>query len=418
MKPGDETKPCIAIACGGTGGHLFPGLAIGSQLLNLGCDVSLLVSPKDVDQQAVKSARGMQVFTLPAVALQNGNRLAFLRGFWNSFRASRKLFKQRRPDAVLAMGGFTSAPPVLAARLLGAKAFLHESNMIPGRANRWLSRFVKCGFVGFEQAGALLGAKRVSVTGTPVRSEFQTRDSAACCQALGLDPMKPVLLVIGGSQGASGINEMIVAALPLLVQRGLNWQWVHLTGPKDVTKVAAVYDKLGVRAIVQPFMENLAVAMGAATACVSRAGASSLAEIAAMRLPSLLVPFPHAADNHQFYNAHAFANSGAARLLEQKEAQPEIVATLVLDLVENNGARSSIQSALAQWHAPDAAREIAGTMMRVIVEGDRAIESGEGKSSKLQAPSSRESSITKHQAVLRGGLGIWVFGVFGCFTSA
>lgn len=414
MSTRTETRPYVAIACGGTGGHLFPGLAVGQQLLALGCDVVLLVSPKDVDQQAVKSAHGMEVFTLPAVAFQNGNRLQFLMGFWNSFRSARKLFKQRRPDAVLAMGGFTSAPPVLAGRFRGVKTFLHESNTLPGRANRWLARIVSCAFVGFEQTRPLLAARRVFVTGTPVRSHYQSHDVEACCQALGLDPMKPVVLVTGGSQGARGVNEMILTALPLLAQRGPHWQWIHLTGPGDTQKVAVAYDKLGIRAIVQPYMEQLAVAMGSATACVSRAGASSLAEIAAMRLPSLLVPFPHAADNHQFYNAQAFAKSGAARLLEQHEASPEMLTTIILDLLENNAARCAMQSALARRHAPNAAQEIAGLMMKAIGEGGLSSAGGNRQNSQFEDanPSAvKAMPVTKNHATLHGGIGMVTMGL-------
>ncbi|MSU58079.1 MAG: UDP-N-acetylglucosamine--N-acetylmuramyl-(pentapeptide) pyrophosphoryl-undecaprenol N-acetylglucosamine transferase, partial [Pedosphaera sp.] len=123
-----QTSPHVAIACGGTGGHLFPGVAVAEELVQRGCKVTLLISPKEVDQQAVKSARGVAVATLPAVALQSGSRLAFALGFWRSWRAARKLFRASPPDAALAMGGFTSAPPVLAARRADAKTFLHESN--------------------------------------------------------------------------------------------------------------------------------------------------------------------------------------------------------------------------------------------------------------------------------------------------
>lgn len=414
MNPRIETRPYAAIACGGTGGHLFPGLAVGQKLVALGCDVVLLVSPKDVDQQAVKSAHGMEVFTLPAVAFQNGNRLQFLMGFWNSFRAVRKLFKRRRPDAVLAMGGFTSAPPVLAGRIRGVKTFLHESNTIPGRANRWLARIVSCAFVGFEQTGPLLAVRKVFVTGTPVRSHYQPQDVRACCQALGLDPMKPVVLVTGGSQGARGVNDMILTALPLLAQRGPHWQWIHLTGPDDTQRVAAAYDKLGIRAIVQPYMEQLAVAMGAATACVSRAGASSLAEIAAMRLPALLVPFPHSADNHQFYNAQAFAKSGAARLLEQHEGSPEILTSIILDLLENNAGRCAMQAALDQRHVPNAAHEIAGLMMKAIGEGRLMSAGGNRQHSKYEDANCntvKARLVTKNHATQRGGIGLMIMGL-------
>src|SRR4051812_7942315 len=188
----------IAIACGGTGGHLFPGIAVGEKLLQRNCAVTLMISPKEVDQQAVKNISGMEFVTLPAVGLQRGAKMAFLRGFGQSWRAARTSFKSRRPDAVIAMGGFTSAPPVLAAKACGARTFLHESNSIPGRANRWLSRLVNGAFVGFPSAARRLKNSRVIVTGTPVRPCFHARDARMCRLQLGLDPDRPVILVVGG----------------------------------------------------------------------------------------------------------------------------------------------------------------------------------------------------------------------------
>jgi UDP-N-acetylglucosamine--N-acetylmuramyl-(pentapeptide) pyrophosphoryl-undecaprenol N-acetylglucosamine transferase len=360
-----ETKtPFVAIACGGTGGHLFPGLAVAEQLKQHGCDVALLISPKQVDQQAVKIAHGMEIFTLPAVALQNGNYFSFAGSFVKSLFAARKIFNKRRPDAVLAMGGFTSAPPVFVAKDTGIKAFLHESNTIPGRANRILSRFVDGALVGFPEAAARLKTRKVTITGTPVRPQFQPRDAAACRKALGLEPNRPTILVVGGSQGARGLNEMILSALPLLA--GRDWQWLHLAGANGFEKVGAAYAARGIKAIVKPFLAEMDLALGAATVAVSRAGASSLAEIAAMRLPALLVPYPAAADNHQFFNASAFEKSGAAKLLEQKNSTPEKVAAILVELVENEIARSKMQSALAQWHAPRAAEQIAEIMLAAI----------------------------------------------------
>ena len=359
-------KPNVAIACGGTGGHLFPGLAVAEQLLSRGCSVTVLISPKEVDQQAVKSARGLEIVTLPAVALQRGSRLAFLRGFWKSWRASRRLFQSNRPDAVLAMGGFTSAPPVLAARSRGTRTFLHESNTIPGRANRWLARMVDCAFVGFPQTEPRLAAREVVVTGTPVRPQFQSRDVAACRTALGLNPARPVVLVTGGSQGASGLNQMVLDTLPTLVRHSLQWQWLHLTGPNDVDRVKQIYARHGLKAVVHSFLAEMDLALGAATACVSRAGASSLAELAAVRLPSLLVPFPAAADNHQFFNARAFEESGAALLLEQRAATPERVSGALRELVEDTFERDQMKLALARWHSPHAAEKVAENILRTI----------------------------------------------------
>jgi UDP-N-acetylglucosamine--N-acetylmuramyl-(pentapeptide) pyrophosphoryl-undecaprenol N-acetylglucosamine transferase len=360
-----ETKtPFVAIACGGTGGHLFPGLAVAEELKKRGCKIGLLISPKDIDQQAVKSARDMEIFTLPAVGFQNKNYFSFAKSFWNSFCAARKIFKQHKPDAVLAMGGFTSAPPILAARKFGAGTFLHESNTVPGRANRFLARFVDEAFVGFPEAAAGLRTKKVSITGTPVRPQFLQRDAAECRVTLGLDPNLPTILVVGGSQGANGLNEMILSALPLLA--GKNWQWLHLTGANDFEKVKIFYAARKIKAVVKPFLGEMDLALGAATIAVSRAGASSLAEIAAMRLPSLLVPFPAAADNHQFFNALAFEKNGAAKLLQQKSATPEKVAAILSELVENETMRSKMQAALGQWHAPRAAEQIAENILSAI----------------------------------------------------
>lgn len=358
--------PHVAIACGGTGGHLFPGMAVAGEIRARGGSVTLLISPKEVDQQGVKSTHGLEIITLPAVALQRGRRLAFLRGFWQSWRTARRLFKSRRPDAVLAMGGFTSAPPVLAARGLGVKTFLHESNTIPGRANRWLARWVDQAFVGFPQTATRLAARQVTCTGTPVRPEFQPRDAALCRIALGLDAARPVLLVTGGSQGASGINDLILATLPAFARHGLPWQWLHLSGAQDADKVRQVYEKIGLAANVHPFLADMDLALGAATACVSRAGASSLAELAAVRLPALLIPFPAAADNHQFYNARAFAETGAAQLLVQRDATPEKVLELLRGLVEDLAARDAMQAALGCWHAPKSAEQIAGKILDAV----------------------------------------------------
>lgn len=369
MNSSGTKSPFVAIACGGTGGHLFPGLAVAEQLQRHGCDVAVLISPKDIDQQAVKSARGVQVFTLPAVGLQNRNYVPFLASFGKSLFAAWKLFHRRRPDAVLAMGGFTSAPPVFAGKDLGAKTFLHESNTIPGKANRFLSRFVNAAFIGFPEAAARLKSRQTKVTGTPVRPQFSPaahmqNPPANCRQALGLNPELPTVLVVGGSQGARGLNDLVLSALPLL--RHKNWQWLHLAGKADVEKVRNIYADLGLRAEVKAFLAEMDLALGAATACVSRAGASSLAEIAALRLPALLVPLPTAADNHQYFNASAFEKTGAARLVDQKQTPAETLAAQLVELVENDAVRSPMQAALARWHAADAAERIAGEILSAL----------------------------------------------------
>ena len=356
----------VAIACGGTGGHLFPGLAIADALQAHACDICLLVSPKDVDQDAVKAVVGMAIVTLPAVALQGRSVLPFLRGFWQSSRICRARFDQRAPRAVLAMGGFTSAPPVLVGKLYGATAFLHESNVIPGRANRWLAPLVETAFVGFVGTGRRLASRSVKLTGTPVRPQFTRTDAASNRMALGLDPERPVLLVTGGSQGASGLNDLVCRTLPLLARRHPELQYLHLTGTPDLEKVRRVYAAQPCRALTLPFLTEMELALGAATLAIGRAGASSLAELAAMRVPAILIPYPAAADNHQFFNARAFLETGAARQLDQASASPEHLAQTVADLVADPARREVMRAALVSWHFPDAASQIAERLLRAI----------------------------------------------------
>ncbi|MDE3066906.1 MAG: undecaprenyldiphospho-muramoylpentapeptide beta-N-acetylglucosaminyltransferase [Verrucomicrobiota bacterium] len=397
MTSSADSTPYVAIACGGTGGHLFPGLAVAGQLQTRRGRVALLISPKDIDQRALTTTQDVEIYTLPAVGLQNRNYFSFARSLWKSFFAARGIFKARRPDAVLAMGGFTSASPVLAAKEGGAKTFLHESNTVPGRANRFLARFVDEAFIGFPEAAARLPARKISVTGTPVRPQFfrdagRPASAADCRAALGLCPDRATILIVGGSQGASGLNEMVLSVLPRLAAKG--WQWLHLTGANDFENVRAGYAARGMKAVVRPFLAEMDLALGAATAAVSRAGASSLAEIAALRLPSLLVPFPAAAENHQFFNALAFRNSGAAKIIEQKNADPGKVAELLVELVENEPARSQMQSALAQWHAPHAAEWIAEDILNTIARtgrSERRVSARRGGVASDDAPSERRS---------------------------
>jgi UDP-N-acetylglucosamine--N-acetylmuramyl-(pentapeptide) pyrophosphoryl-undecaprenol N-acetylglucosamine transferase len=357
-------KTLIAIACGGTGGHLFPGLAVARQLHDRGCDILLFVSPKDVDQEGVRSTRDMEVVTLPAVASGRGRWLRFARGAMCSWRDSACRFARQRPAAVLSMGGFTSAGPVLAGRQVRSALFLHESNTIPGRANRWLARLATQAFVGFPSTAALLRCGRVLHTGTPVRPEFQLLNPGECRARLGLHPQRPVLLVMGGSQGASGINDLVLESLPEFQRRLPQFQFIHLTGSRDQARVEAAYQARQIPAVVRAFCSEMPLVMSAATVAVSRSGASSLAEIAALRLPAVLVPYPHAVDNHQYYNAQALLRADAALVLEQKHADPASLLRLVEPFGDDSPARLRMAVALAAWHCPDAAARVAEAVLQ------------------------------------------------------
>lgn len=348
-------KPLIAIACGGTGGHLFPGMTVGRDLVRNGCDVTLLVSPKEVDQQAVRCLTDMEVATLPAVALQGRNYLQFFRALRQSVRAARKLFRERRPAAVLAMGGFTAVAPMIAGRLFRAKLFLHESNAIPGRANRLLAPWVRRAFVGFRQAAERLPSKRITISGTPVREQFRSVIPETCRRVLELDEQRPTLLVMGGSQGARGVNKLVKEALPELTRCHPELQYLWLAGANDVEEVRA-YCRAGDYPVkVRKFLPEMELAYGAATVAISRSGAASLAEMAAMGMPAILVPLPTAADNHQFYNAANFERTGAARVVSQRTGTPADLVAQVAALLDDEKAREAMRSAQGQWHRADSA---------------------------------------------------------------
>ena len=374
-------RTAVAIACGGTGGHLFPGMAVGRELVRHGCAVTLLVSPKEVDQLAVRCVSDMKVETLPAVGLQGRNYLKFLSGLRKSVREARRLFRKDRPAAVLSMGGFTAAAPVMAGKLFRAKLFLHESNAVPGRANRMLSPWVHRAFLGFRQAADRLKTKRITISGTPVREQFQHVVQETCRRVMKLNARRPTVLVMGGSQGAKAVNDMMMMSMPLVTRVMPALQYLWLAGGHDVGRVRAFCQEGGYPVVVRKFLPEMEVAYGAATVAVARSGAASLAEMAAMRVPSILVPLPTAADNHQFHNAANFEKTGAAKLLQQASATPEKLVGLLTGLARDEPAREAMKDALDQWHRRDAAELICERILTALGRWDGASEHEASESS-------------------------------------
>lgn len=353
----------VAIACGGTGGHLFPGLAVGVELRARGARVTLMVSPKEVDREAVSGVTGMDVCVLPAAGWTGGNRLRFVASVARSLASARRAFREARPDVVLAMGGFTSMAPIVAGRWRGAATALHEANTVPGRANRWLARWVDVSMVGFGEAAGRWPCRNVEVTGTPVRGVFVPREAGRCRADLGLDPARPVVAVLGGSQGATGLNRAVAEALPGLLRRWPGLQWVHVCGHRDLGEMRAAHAAAGARSVVEAFSTRVEVVLGAATLAVARSGASTLAELAAMGVPSVLVPFPAAVDDHQRVNAEALVRAGAARWVAQGEATPERLGSELGALLDDMSGREAMARAARGLHRPESARVIAERLL-------------------------------------------------------
>lgn len=337
----------IAIACGGTGGHLFPGIAVAEELRRRGHGAFVLVSDKPVDGRVLAGYPDLEAVRLEAVGWTgfNGSMFKFLIGLFSSYWRVRREFRRRKVGAVLGMGGFTSGPPVLAAVHMGLPVLLHESNAIPGKVTRWLSRRAGTVLLGLEECAGQLKGVRCVVTGTPVRSRLRRVDRVEARKKLGLDPDRPVLAVVGGSQGAVGLNRAVTAALGLVPEITREWQVVHLTGARDADEVRRAYQARGIRAAVYEFHDEMEVVYSASEFAVARAGASSLGELAFFGLPAVLVPYPHAAEDHQTANAGHFTRAGAAFLWVEDRNRPDALASFIRRLAGNGAVREAMSRA-------------------------------------------------------------------------
>jgi UDP-N-acetylglucosamine--N-acetylmuramyl-(pentapeptide) pyrophosphoryl-undecaprenol N-acetylglucosamine transferase len=351
------------IACGGTGGHLFPGIAVAEVLQNRGHEVMLLVSEKDIDAVALSGRTNFQVEKLPTVGLPSVFSPAFFgftRRFIESLSLCRSIYRKFKPHAVLGMGGFTSTAPVLAGRFRGVATFIHESNAVPGKANRWTARIVNAVMLGFKECAPFFPKTRTEITGTPVRTELVPLDRAAARRKLGLREDLPTLLVMGGSQGASGINQALIKALPFL--QGAPLQVIHLSGARDERLVADNYRRENVPAYIGAFHHRMEEVYSAADLVVARAGAASLAEFAAFSLPGILIPFPYATDDHQTRNAEIYAHADAAILLKQSDLSGESLARNIRELMENPQRLQQMAANCARLAPEDAAGRVANAI--------------------------------------------------------
>ncbi len=359
------------IACGGTGGHLFPGLAVAETLRGRGHEVLLFVSEKEIDATALKAHPEFRSEKLPSIGMPSmvvsPAFVRFLRRSWESLALCRANFRRYRPSVVLGMGGFTSTAPVLAARLQGLPAFVHESNAIPGRANRLAAKFATKVLLGFAESERRLGGATCVVTGTPVRKNLGApMDRAAARRAFHLDPEKKTLLVMGGSQGAAGINQLLFRAAPLLGRRDV--QIIHLTGERDDRLAAANYQRDEIPHYVAAFHHRMEEAYSAADLVVSRAGASSLSETSQFALPSILIPYPHATDDHQTANAEIYVRGGAAEMLAESQTGPEPLAALIMNILEDDARRSRMSTAAHRIPPASAAANVADVMENAVRE--------------------------------------------------
>ncbi len=355
-------KASLVIACGGTGGHLFPGLAVAEEWTARGGRVLLLVSEKKIDQEARRKYTQYQFDTVPAMgkpATFSPKMLPFLWRLWRTMGRCQQILKSFGADAVLGMGGFTSLPPAWAAKKAGLPAFVHDSNALPGKANRLTAKFCTKVFVGMEPAKRFFGGKEVVQTGTPVRAEMRALpDRYTAAEKFGLHPTKPTLLVTGGSQGARRLNSLVAQAFDQFPE---GTQVLHIAGPGDQQRVQEESgNKPGYKVI--GFCDDMPSAYAVADAVLSRSGASSMTELSFLGLPSILVPFPFAADDHQTRNAEVFSQAGAAFLEPESALDAGKLAARVSSLMSDLQTRERMAQAARSLAAPDAAARVCGAI--------------------------------------------------------
>jgi len=353
----------IIVACGGTGGHSFPGIAVANELASRGHYVVVWSSGRSIENSVMKSWDGPN-FSTGARQLSAKNAIANL---FSIIRCRREM-RRERPDALLAMGSYSSLPPVLAAAACHVPVILHEANTIPGRAVEFLSRFAKTIATSFDSTEEFLQGRHVLKTGLPVRSEIagQTRFD---------DFPKDdfTVFVTGGSQGAHRVNEIVSAALALveadLARRGSSRRLhvIHQTGAADEEAIASFYAAKGISARVNAFEREMGRAFATADVVIARAGASTCFELALVAKPAFFIPLPSALRNHQHFNAEAFVKAGAAFEGQQDSLTPRAVANWILHKMDNPSALEALAAGMRSMAVPDAAARVADIVEKASV---------------------------------------------------
>jgi UDP-N-acetylglucosamine--N-acetylmuramyl-(pentapeptide) pyrophosphoryl-undecaprenol N-acetylglucosamine transferase len=349
----------IAIACGGTGGHIFPGLAAARTLERRGHDVALWLSGKTIESEAMNEWSG-KVVTVPSRGFQGHSILRHVNTAFTLIRvtrACRRLMISERPDAVLAMGSYASIGPGMAAARLAIPLVLHEANVIPGRAVRMLARRARKIGINFEETSYYLKRKRgVELSGMPLRPEIR-----AAAEEPQQDRKREgfTILIMGGSGGAHALNQLWLESLQL-ERNSSDWiRIIHLSGLADESEVKSKYATLGIDAEVHGFHHDISQLYRRSDLAICRAGASTCAELKAFALPALLVPYPHAANDHQRFNAQAMVDRGVADLIDQGDITPEWLADYLRESIYHPERLERMRSAAMRMRSIDGAERLA-----------------------------------------------------------
>jgi UDP-N-acetylglucosamine--N-acetylmuramyl-(pentapeptide) pyrophosphoryl-undecaprenol N-acetylglucosamine transferase len=355
----------VLIAAGGTGGHIYPGIAVANEILRRHPDseVRFVGTARGLESKLVPKA-GFEVSFIESAGLKNVGWAARIRGLLivpRSLREARSLLKKFRPDVVIGAGGYVSGPVLLTAALMKLPTLVMDSNALPGWTNRRLARFVDKAAVSFEQALRYFPGKGV-VTGNPVRREFfEISDRARNRETFSI-------LVFGGSQGARAINEGMIKALEHLADLRSVLRITHQTGEADFERVRAAYMQAGwgKQANITRYIDDMVSAFAKVDLVICRAGATTTAELIAAGKAALMIPFPLAADDHQRKNAEALVSEGAAKMILQEELTGERLASEIQSLVREPEKIDAMEKASRKLARGDAAAAVVALIEEMV----------------------------------------------------
>jgi UDP-N-acetylglucosamine--N-acetylmuramyl-(pentapeptide) pyrophosphoryl-undecaprenol N-acetylglucosamine transferase len=365
----------IVMAGGGTGGHLFPGIAVAEELTrtNEAMEVCFIGTVRGIEASIVPM-EGYPIKYLRAEGVVGKTLFRTVKAIAKtslSIIDSYHLLKGIRPDALVGLGGYASFGPVLTGSLMSIPTVIMEQNSVPGVANRFLGRIVDAVCVTYHESISFFPKSKTFVTGNPVRKRILTAKKADAYELFGLEKGKFTIFVFGGSSGARKINNTLCGAFTHLHDIKDKIQFLHQTGKDDFEAVRETYRKWGFKGTVTAFVHQMPEAYAAADLVISRAGATTLAELTAVGRPAILIPYPYAAGHHQELNAQRLAEMGAARIILDRDMDSEILSKNIKELYENPEMRMEMERASRALGKPDAAQKVAEIVTSLVKMGGR-----------------------------------------------
>jgi UDP-N-acetylglucosamine--N-acetylmuramyl-(pentapeptide) pyrophosphoryl-undecaprenol N-acetylglucosamine transferase len=359
----------VLIAGGGTGGHLYPGIALAEEVVTRhhANQVVFVGTERGLEARVVPQS-GYPLETIQAQGLKGKGFVGLLKGLLAlpvAFIESFRILQRHKPDVVVGVGGYASGPVVLAAALMGIPTAVQEQNALPGLTNKVLGRFVRVVFTAFEEAGAFFPSRKVQLVGNPIRRKLMENFLRS---RVAHDKFS--LLVFGGSLGARGINQRMIDALGHLQDIKDQLHIVHQTGKKDLETVRQGYGEKGFasQAEVVEYIEDMSAAYAKAELVICRAGATTLSELTVAKKASILIPFPYATDNHQEVNAQALVKAGAALMFRESELTGQQLAEEIRRLKEAPEKRRQMEKKAGLLGRPEASKELADVLVNLMVQ--------------------------------------------------